>query len=69
VLILMLNGGDETTPFRIPENGVASWDLLLDTSRDEDDSGVGVPEMATVPSGAPYPLEARSIALLRGIAR
>ncbi|HEU4334343.1 MAG TPA: glycogen debranching protein GlgX [Candidatus Eisenbacteria bacterium] len=69
VLILMLNGGDEAVPFRIPENGIASWDRLLDTSRDDDGAGAEDPATATVASGARYPLEARSAALLRGIAR
>ncbi|HSQ61009.1 MAG TPA: glycogen debranching protein GlgX [Acidobacteriota bacterium] len=72
VLFVMLNGGDQTTPFRMPANRVATWDVLLDTSRDEEpdaasgSEAAGAP-VASVESGAVYPLEARSVALFRGI--
>ncbi len=59
-LMLLLNAHHETIGFRLGEASGAAWDLLADTA-----SETGHGATATYPPGADYPLQGRSLVLLR----
>jgi glycogen operon protein len=71
-LILLLNAHHDLIPFRLPEDGDAEgvadagtgagadWEALLDTASDE-----GRPPQGAFAQGSEYPLQGRSLALLK----
>jgi len=59
-LMLLLNAHHETIAFRLGEASGPAWDVLVDTA-----SETGVSDVATRPAGAEYPLQGRSLVLLR----
>ncbi len=59
--LMLFNAHDDAIPFRVPEIGVGmEWVPEIDTA-----FGTGKPELDFVHTGANYPLQARSIVLLR----
>jgi len=59
-LLLLLNAHHETIGFILGEPEGASWDVLVDTAFD-----TGASETATCQPGTEYPLQGRSMVLLR----
>jgi glycogen operon protein len=58
-LLLLLNADHEEITFVLPKPRLTHWRLLLDTTIAAD-----APSPEPLPSGAPYPLQGRSIAVL-----
>jgi glycogen operon protein len=58
-LLLLLNADHEEITFVLPKPRLTHWRLLLDTAIAAD-----APSPEPLPSGAPYPLQGRSIAVL-----
>jgi isoamylase len=59
--LVLLNGSQEPIEFTLASGlGAGRWELLVDTSTAD-----SPPEPRTIPSGDAYPLEARSLVLLR----
>ena len=59
-LLLLLNAHHETIGFRLGEADGAPWEVLVDTSSED-----GHGSLATCRPGSGYPLQGRSLALLR----
>jgi glycogen operon protein len=59
-LLLLLNAHHERIEFRLPGGPPVLWRVLVDTHADD-----GLPPRECFPSGASYPLEGRTVALLR----
>ena len=60
--LMLFNAHDDAVPFTLPPFGGSGWTVLLDTMREEAPSRDRVHE-----AGAVYPLEARSLVLLRKV--
>jgi isoamylase len=56
--LLLFNAHHEPIPFRLPEGG--KWSAEIDTAGEG-----GVPKAGAMPAGADYPLQGRSLVLLR----
>jgi isoamylase len=59
-LLVLMNAHDEEIAFTIPGDARAGWETLVDTS-----TGDGAPARIAFGSGESYPLQGRSLALLR----
>jgi len=59
-LMLLLNAHHETIDFRLGDASGPAWDVLTDTS-----SETGTSAVASYPAGSDYPLQGRSVVLLR----
>jgi glycogen operon protein len=57
--LILFNAHDEDIEFTVPETPGDAWHPILDTMRED-----GLPEPRTFDAGEPYPLGARSLALL-----
>ena len=62
--LLLLNAHHDAVPFTVP-NGGAAWQLEVDTALDAARSGGGAVAAAPAPVPSSYPLEGRSLVLLR----
>ena len=62
--LLLFNAHHETVPFRLPDAhaGADGWFAQIDTTFD-----TGRPQQGTLRGGEHYPLQGRSLALLRQI--
>ena len=60
--LLLFNAHHETVPFRLPNAGKGEWFAQIDTAFDS-----GRPELSAIAAGEQYPLQGRSLALLRKI--
>ena len=60
--LVLFNAHHDTIPFTLPDFGGGEWFPQLDTAAE-----TGVPRQGAVATGAAYPLEGRSLALLRHI--
>ncbi len=58
--LLLFNAHHDTVPFRLPGAGAAQWFAQIDTAFD-----TGRPQTGTIAGGENYPLQGRSLALLR----
>ena len=60
--LLLLNAHSQTVPFRMPQHvGIARWGVVIDTCFGDGER----PDRRTFNTGQTYPLEARSVTLLK----
>jgi isoamylase len=60
--LLLFNAHHETVPFRLPDAGHGEWFAQIDTAFD-----TGRPQLRAVAAGEQYPLQGRSLVLLRKV--